>query len=306
MARPSFTVQALAPFGTLTPRRLIHLYHEKIAPLVRIAHRQTGRMAIARRIIFDHELVLVESGSVTLITDESQQPIHSGHCVLIQPFVPHAFDSDAQSVTHVAVHFDYSMDSPAVDARHGRRLPYEVQLPADLAAPAHLPLRVGDFGHRLFGDLLRAWAIDGERSNLAARGVLLQLIVELASASTPQPPQDRSSAANRLRIERALAYIEAHLVDPPSVAQLADVAGLSESHFARLFRRHAGASVIDHITRRRVQVARELLGNVDLSIKQIAARCGFEDAYYFSRVFRRVDGLSPSQYRQALLAGPGK
>jgi transcriptional regulator GlxA family with amidase domain len=80
------------------------------------------------------------------------------------------------------------------------------------------------------------------------------------------------------------------------------VAGLSGSHFTRLFAAWAGESPAAYVKRARIQRARRLLTEVDLSIKQVAARCGFRNPHHFSRVFRRIDGLTPSAYREAALA----
>ena len=60
---------------------------------------------------------------------------------------------------------------------------------------------------------------------------------------------------------------------------------------------------MEYLRRVRVQQARVLLEDVDLSIKEIARRVGFEDPFHFSKVFHRIDGLPPSLYREALLAG---
>jgi transcriptional regulator GlxA family with amidase domain len=87
---------------------------------------------------------------------------------------------------------------------------------------------------------------------------------------------------------------------PPEV--LARGAGLSVSHFNRLFREWSGFTPMEYQRRQRMARARALLGDARLTIKEIAAQCGFDDPYHFSRVFRQLDGLSPSQYRAALLA----
>jgi transcriptional regulator GlxA family with amidase domain len=84
---------------------------------------------------------------------------------------------------------------------------------------------------------------------------------------------------------------------------LARAAGLSVSHFNRLFLEWTGFTPMEYQRRQRITKARVLLGDAHLSIKEIAAQCGFDDPYHFSRVFRQLDGLSPSQFREAKLAG---
>ena len=86
-------------------------------------------------------------------------------------------------------------------------------------------------------------------------------------------------------------------------ADLARAAGLSPSHFTRLFRLWTGLPPGEYLLRKRVEQACKLLGDPTLSIKEVAARSGFDDPYYFSKVFRRVDGLTPTLFREALLAG---
>ncbi|HLL88337.1 MAG TPA: helix-turn-helix transcriptional regulator, partial [Tepidisphaeraceae bacterium] len=77
------------------------------------------------------------------------------------------------------------------------------------------------------------------------------------------------------------------------------------SRFTALFRAHTGTSPMGYVRKVRVDHARRLLADVDLSIKEVAARVGFDDAFHFSKVFRAVDGLAPTRYREALLAGRG-
>lgn len=82
---------------------------------------------------------------------------------------------------------------------------------------------------------------------------------------------------------------------------LTDLAGycdLSVSHFSLVFRQTTGRSPLDYLIHLRIQRACNLLDLSGLKVKEVAARVGFEDVFYFSRVFRRVMGLSPSAYRK--------
>lgn len=90
-------------------------------------------------------------------------------------------------------------------------------------------------------------------------------------------------------------YIETHLQRDLSVEELAAVAGYSTGHFHREFRRATGETPGQHLTRRRLETARLYLRQSGLPIRDIAAAVGFGDPLYFSRVFRRHFGCSPSQ-----------
>lgn len=82
-----------------------------------------------------------------------------------------------------------------------------------------------------------------------------------------------------------------------SIAELAGIAGFSESHFAALFRRTTGYGALEYQTRLRMGSARELLDITDRSVSSIAQQVGYQDPLYFSRQFRRIHGMSPSEYR---------
>ncbi len=75
----------------------------------------------------------------------------------------------------------------------------------------------------------------------------------------------------------------------------------SRSHFSALFRRQHGMSALTFQTELRMSRARELLDTTDLSIASIAHRVGYEDAYYFSRQFGKVQGVAPTAYRRRSL-----
>lgn len=99
------------------------------------------------------------------------------------------------------------------------------------------------------------------------------------------------------RVERTLALMEQNLDGQIRVADLAEHANMSPSHFAAVFKRKTGFSVLDYFVRLKMQRAGYLLDSSTLSIKNIAAELGFDDPLYFSRCFRRVHNCSPSDYR---------
>lgn len=78
---------------------------------------------------------------------------------------------------------------------------------------------------------------------------------------------------------------------------LAQEAGLSSSHYSLTFRHKTGKSPVDYLIQLRIQKSCQLLDHTALSIKEIAIRVGYDDAYYFSRIFKKLMGTSPKAYR---------
>jgi transcriptional regulator GlxA family with amidase domain len=108
--------------------------------------------------------------------------------------------------------------------------------------------------------------------------------------------QDCGSAAMQ-RIERSVAYMSEHLDQPLQVATLAAHANISPSHFFALFKRRIGSAPMDYFTRLRMKRACRLLESTSLSIKEVAFELGYDDPFYFSRVFKSVYYAAPSDYR---------
>ena len=102
-----------------------------------------------------------------------------------------------------------------------------------------------------------------------------------------------------LRLNAAIAFIEAHLADPLTLAEIAGVAHVSPFHFARLFRSCAGDSVMNYVRRRRLARAVDLLRyGAGLSVLDIAVDCGFGSGEALAHAFRKQFGLAPITYRR--------
>ena len=119
------------------------------------------------------------------------------------------------------------------------------------------------------------------------------------STARPSTPllevKDPSDVAKK--IERSIAYMAQHLGEPLPVAGLAAKASLSSSHYFALFKRQTGCAPMRYFTRLRLQYACHLLDTTSLPVKEIADALGYKDQFYFSRVFKLVNHLAPSEYR---------
>lgn len=99
------------------------------------------------------------------------------------------------------------------------------------------------------------------------------------------------------RLRKVIDYVRANLDGPVTVAQMADQARMSESHFARLFKRSLGLTPIQYLAQCRVEQAQRLLRSTDLKIAEVARRVGLRSASHFAEVFRKRTGMTPRMYR---------
>jgi AraC family transcriptional regulator len=102
------------------------------------------------------------------------------------------------------------------------------------------------------------------------------------------------------RERRVLAYIAEHLDQTITLEELAKVAEISPNYLIALFRQSLGMTPHKYVVQQRIEQARRLLNERNLSLLEIAQRCGFQDQSQFTTVFRRYAGVTPGQLRRSL------
>lgn len=102
-------------------------------------------------------------------------------------------------------------------------------------------------------------------------------------------------------VYKACMFIGKNYTEPGfGVKNVVEELKIDRSYLYRLFINEMGVSVSDYITRRRILKAEVLLSNSDISVKDVAYSCGFADQMYFSRVFKKLNGKTPTQFREMI------
>ena len=145
----------------------------------------------------------------------------------------------------------------------------------------------------LFEGLNRLWSAQEPGFLLASRSRLLDLLhmaVQEAVGAARTVPHSR-------RIERAVQQVQENVAKNVCVEDLAGQAGLSPSRFRVLFKAFTGHSVVRYQNWLRVNKAKDLLLSGEYTVAEAAAEVGFQDTYYFSRLFKKMTGAAPTHYR---------
>jgi transcriptional regulator GlxA family with amidase domain len=104
-------------------------------------------------------------------------------------------------------------------------------------------------------------------------------------------------------VEQARAFIDDNLSEPLTLRAIAGTAGVVPAHLTRLFGARLGTTPMAYVWSRRVDAGVELLAGTGLPVGVIAARCGFQTSFHFSRRVRRATGLAPTQVRRRAWEG---
>ena len=173
---------------------------------------------------------------------------------------------------------------------------FEASLPGDGRRPVVIDLHDRARIQQLMEEVLTTMEVDDTLPSLMrTSGAAGNVLAHLAADAAAGPPLRQAP------LRRVFAHLRDHLDQPVVVSELA---GLSPSHFAALFRAATGGGVVAYVTRLRIARASELLATTTLPVAEVGRIVGYEDPLYFSRRFRGIQGTSPRMFREAHLHDP--
>ena len=112
-----------------------------------------------------------------------------------------------------------------------------------------------------------------------------------------------SSDHTHYLIKQALEYIENNVAKDISLNEISEKLNISSYYFSKLFKEETNEGFVEFLTKRRVEKAKEMLKDPAKSIKEIGSSCGYSDPNYFSRIFKKATGMTPTEYKER--AGSG-
>lgn len=239
----------------------------------------------------DYYLQYLVQGEMQVWLEEGEQVMGPGQAVLYYPHTGYRYAMHGQEeVQYYWLHFTGSgADKLVKDCR----LPNKRLLTLGSSA-----LIVSQF-EGLFHDFI----LRDHCFSLSAASRLLSVCVEI---SRRLEASEGKQGSNVGRVYRALSHIHQNYEKRLTVPFLAELEHISPSRFRLLFREATGLSPMDYITVLRLNHARQLMLQTDNPLGEIARAVGYPDQLYFSRVFKKRTGLTPSAYRQGLLASAPK
>ncbi|RTE10865.1 helix-turn-helix domain-containing protein [Paenibacillus whitsoniae] len=240
-----------------------------------------------------HILGIVISGEGILrLGDRAEQVMRQGAIFQIWPGLKMEMTtSPSNPLCFVSIHYQYGLLQ--WDGINAKWLKADGPLPLGDFLPEFGTQSMMEKFKHLFG----IWGQKEAGFEWEARVEFLCAIREIASALARRREVEEAGTAAIVR--EAIAYMKAGYQDDLTRDFMARRASLSPSYFSSIFKKHTGYSPIQYLTRIRIDKAKQLLKESRLPIKQVAEEVGFVDSFYFTRLFTRETGLTPSHYRHA-------
>ncbi|MFC4776584.1 AraC family transcriptional regulator [Paenibacillus sp. GCM10023252] len=233
-----------------------------------------------------HNLMFIVSGSGTAYRDGQSTALHPGMLVYQPKGAHYGYATNPVNLMHCyGINFiltdltgESSSQASVIDRKH-------------LPLPTYSTVSRFDTIARMFGELAQTWSNKLDNSMMKCRSLFMLILHELL-----QPDVFLSeNHPYRIRMRHVMDYIELNYARPITLSQLAELGGLSSSYFGQAFRAFTGMSPIEYVNQTRLLMAAKLMEQ-GVSIGEAASQCGFQDPFYFSRLFKKKKGISPSLY----------
>lgn len=247
------------------------------------------------------EVLVVESGTVRVAANGEDCLLHAGEGVFIQTGALHGVWPASGEVCRIhSLVFHPRLVGGSLDSIFWQK--YLEPLLSDSSISMIRLDPCVSWGNEACEDIESAWQLcvkEEDGYEFRVRDRLSHLLFTLGkSRQLMEQKPSRKARRDGERIKIMLQYIQDHLDQPLSLADIARSAHLSENECLRCFNRMIGSTPIRYIRELRLQKAVSLLVQTDGRISDIAAKCGFLEMSYFARVFRERNGCTPGEYRK--------
>jgi AraC-like DNA-binding protein len=124
-------------------------------------------------------------------------------------------------------------------------------------------------------------------------------VIVMSPASQFKAVTENRNRAEPVEVWKARNFIEEHFHEELSLPQVAKAVNISANYLSEKFKQVTGINFVEYVAQTRFEKARDLLNDVDLRVSEIAFAVGFQSLSQFNRVFKKLSGMSPTEYRAA-------
>ncbi|WP_291943691.1 AraC family transcriptional regulator [Chitinophaga sp.] len=230
-----------------------------------------------------HILIYCKEGKGSITVAHETFQIQPGHCFLIPRKIPHEYSADVKDPwTIYWAHFLGSSADGLLETATREWQGYRTFLSWSTQRTALFD--------RSYDQLEKGFKLENLKyANMHFWSFLATCIY---------PHADHNTSPQHSSVDESIEFMRQHIDTMLSLQEMAAAVNLSQSHFSAVFKAGTGFSPIEYFNQLKIQEACQYLLFTSLRIKEIAGRLGMEDPYYFSRLFTKIMGLSPNQYRE--------
>lgn len=228
---------------------------------------------------------LVLSGSGTLEYEKRIIPLQSGDCVFLDCKKPYSHRTSDDLWELAWVHF-YGPNMGSIYEKYKERGGRTCFHPKE-----------SENYRRLLQELYQIASTEDHVRDMKIFEKLTSLLTLLMEESW-HPESSRNNAPKKQNLQHIKEYLDQHYTEKISLDELAERFFINKFYLTRIFKEQFGTSINNYLLKIRITHAKQLLRFTDQTIETISSECGIKDANYFSRMFKKIEGISPGEFRR--------
>ncbi len=241
------------------------------------------------RTLQHHEMIFICDGSGHIVIGRTRYPIEKGMLFYIPPGVRQTIEPCVHNHPehYMTVHF--SSARMVRDSEGTWKYQESIQ---NLHQPLAQKITACTPLEELFGKLLDTWDGKGQSYEFVASTLLRQLLIWITQNNIKQSKKHAMS----VKVDRIIEYMRQNINRKITLEELSGMAKLSTFYLSREFKEATGYPVIMYFNKMKIEKAKELLIEDNKKVKEAAYELGYTNEFYFSRIFKRIEGVSPKEF----------
>ncbi len=256
------------------------LYLQEIGKLTALAPHTSQRGELSSCLCF-----LVLSGSGRLAYEGREYPLQTGDVVFLNCRTPYSHSTAREDLWSLQWCHFYGASVQSIYTKYCERGGGPVIHPENLQPYV-----------QLLTELYELAGSDDYIRDMRINEKLGSLLTCLMSESW-HPEKSLKEHAKKLDVKQVKAYLDEHYADKLTLETVANHFFINKHYLARLFKEQYGVTLVSYLQMVRITHAKQMLRFTDKKIEEIGFACGVGEPAYFSRIFKKVEGISPSEYR---------
>lgn len=295
------------------------IFVETLNPFVRffqkLENSERLNHIVPWRILYDYEIIFVVKGALEIYLEDKMYIVSENCMHIMPPFVKHTqMVPEGVSTTYYSMHLDFSYLPDAVDfdAQQVYQVPCEKKLREsvidekligrEVANPAYItPVECYKFKKpllilNLFEKLATHYEKKDLSDKLIVKACAIEIIAKLLADIKEEEQYNKRGGGYIDIISNFIEYADNHYLENIDLDSLIADYGISSSYFRLLFKRKMKNSPSNYLISLRMEQAKKLLATGKYNVSEVSYMVGYNDVYYFSRLFKKKIGVSPKQF----------
>ena len=277
------------------------MYFDEIKPFIRYARYQTLEPGSnhGKCMAYDARLFYALSGNWKINIENQSFEMTSGSCVFINSQTDYELKASDISAPYIALNFDFTQKNKNINIPVGPDFPWQFKVENTIEHiifedeprfEKYIYLKNIKTIEKLLKLIVKEYTDNEYKCNLKASCLMVEIMVEMLR----KEKLGTNSKINSFSV--IIDYIHNNYIKNPTNKEIADFFGFHPNYISRIIKEHTGMPMHQYIIRLKLNDAVKYLETGSYSIGEVAEKCGFYDIYHFSKYFKSVMNVSPSEF----------